>query len=179
MLDSCRAASVSSEVRRPGRADGPDLRLGGSHRADRQVALGILQVGHGGAELRVEALHAVQRALDVGDLLLHEQDLAAQLRVLLLQDPVLRGGAHEEEVVAHREQRDERHGAEDDEPLAQPAAGQVELPHRLRVVADDDDGVLPVLGRGGHGPFERMSCRNGAAWRPHFGSPRRPVRQHG
>ena len=160
-LCSWRDASVSSDESLPGSAErfasaagaGPGDRgvcVGVADRPDREVPLGVLQLRHRGPELRVEPLDPIERRGDVGDLLLDEEDLRAELRVLLLQDRVLGGGAEEGEVVAEREEPDEGDPAGGVGGVLQPLAGDAELPHRLRVIADDDDREHLRLRRYGH-----------------------------
>jgi len=127
-LCSCRDASVWSDASFPG-----------------QVPLGVLELRHCGPELRVEPLDPVEGRGDVGDLLLDEEDLRPELRVLLLEDRVLGGRAEEREVVTGGEQGDEDDGAPDVGSVLEPTSRQPELAHRLRVVGDHDDGKDLIL----------------------------------
>ena len=114
-----------------GRGRGPrngGLGLGVADRPDREVPLGILELGHRGPQLRVEPLDPIEGRGDVRDLLLHEEDLRAQLRVLLLQDRVLGRGTEQGEVVPDGEEPDEADPRPDVRGVLEPLAGEPELP---------------------------------------------------
>src|SRR5512140_160069 len=136
-LCSWREASVSSEESLPGSAvrfaspAGAGLRA--ADRTDGEVPLGVLELGHRRPQLRVEPLDPVEGRRDVGDLLLDQEHLGAELGVLLLEDRVLGGGPKEGEVVADGEQADEADAGARVGGVLQPLAGHAELAHRLRM----------------------------------------------